>query len=98
MANIKKRVLVACGTSIATATYAATKIREMAEAEGISVDVIQCKAMEIKGRVQTVRPDMIVAMTPMPSDLGVKIFSGIPFLSGVGVDKLKADIVEELKK
>ena len=98
MTDLKKRVLVACGTSIATATYAATKIREMAEAAGIPVDVIQCKAMEIKGRVQTVKPHLIVAMTPMPNDLGVKVFSGIPFLSGVGVDKLKADILEELKK
>lgn len=93
----KKRVLVACGTSIATATVAAAKVKEIANQAGITVEVVQCKAGEIRGRVQTVNPHLIVAMTPVPKDLGIPVFSGLPFLSGVGIDKLKTDLLTVLK-
>lgn len=94
---VKKRVLVACGTAIATATHAANSVMETARAAGIDVEVSQCKAAEIKGKIQTFSPHVIVAMTPVPSDLGVPVFSGVPFLSGIGIDKLKADIIAALK-
>ena len=50
----KLRVLVACGTSIATATHVANSVKETAKAAGIDVDVAQCKAAEIKGKIQKV--------------------------------------------
>ena len=98
MALKLKRVLVACGTSIATATVAANKVKEIGEEAGIKVNVIQCKALEIRGRIQTVDPDLIVAMTPVPKDLGIPVLSGVPFLSGVGADKLKEDILKILSE
>ncbi len=94
----KKRILVACGTSIATATHAAHAVTETAKEAGIDVDVSQCKASEIRGKIQTFSPDIIIAMTPVPDDLGVPVFGGVPFLSGVGVDQLKADIVAALQE
>jgi PTS system galactitol-specific IIB component len=93
----KIRVLVACGTSIATATVAANKVREWAEEAGLKTDVAQCKAMEVRGKIQTYGPHIIVAMTPVPKDLGVPVFNGIPFLSGIGLDNLKQEILAALK-
>jgi PTS system galactitol-specific IIB component len=95
---MKKRVLVACGTSIATATHAASAVMDMAKEAGIEVEVAQCKAAEIRGKIQTYSPHVIVAMTPVPSDLGVPVFNGVPFLSGVMLDELKTSILEELRK
>jgi PTS system galactitol-specific IIB component len=94
---IKIRVLVACGTSIATATVAANKVREIAEKAGLKVDVAQCKALELRGKIQTYNPHVIVAMTPVPKDLGIPVFNGIPFLSGVGMDKLNQEILAALQ-
>jgi len=94
----KKRVLVACGTSIATATHAANAVKEMAKEAHLEVDVAQCKAAEIRGKIQTFSPHVIVAMTPVPSDLGVPTFSGVPFLSTIGLDQLKKDLIEVLSK
>jgi PTS system galactitol-specific IIB component len=94
---VKKRVLVACGTSIATATVAAHAVSDIAKAEGLEVEVAQCKAAEIHGKIQTFSPNVIVAMTPVPSDLGVPVFNGVPFLSGIGLDQLKSDLIEALK-
>ncbi len=93
----KKRILVACGTSIATATHAANAAMDLAKEHGIQVDVAQCKAAEIRGKLQTFPADVIIAMTPVPQDLNIPVFSGVPFLSGVGLDQLKQDLVEELK-
>ena len=93
----KKRILVACGTSIATATHAANAAMDVAKEHGIPVDVSQCKAAEIRGKLQTFPADVVIAMTPVPDDLGVKVLSGVPFLSGVGLDQLKSDLVEALK-
>ena len=92
-----KRILVACGTSIATATHAANAAMDIAKEAGVQVEVAQCKAAEIKFKMQTFPPDVIIAMTPVPDDLGVPVFSGVPFLSGVGLDQLKAELTEVLK-
>ncbi|MCG2768692.1 MAG: PTS sugar transporter subunit IIB [Anaerolineae bacterium] len=93
----EKRVLVACGTSIATATVVAEKVKDIAREAGIPVRVAQCKAAEIRGRIDTFTPHVIVATTPVPKDLGIPVFNGVPFLSGVGMDKLEAQILEVLK-
>jgi PTS system galactitol-specific IIB component len=94
----KKRVLVACGTSIATATHAANAVQDLAKDAGVDIETAQCKAAEIHGKIQTYSPHVIIAMTPVPDNLGVPTFNGVPFLSGIGLDQLKADILEELKK
>lgn len=94
----EKRVLIACGTAIATATVVAHKVKEIAKEAGIQVSVVQCKAAEVRGRIATFNPHAIVATTPVPKDLGIPVFNGVPFLSGVGMDALKAQIVEALKK
>ena len=94
----KKRVLIACGTSIATATHVASSVKDTAKEAGIDVDVAQCKAAEIRGKVQTFSPHVIVHTTPIPKDLGIPAFSGVPFLSGIGLDQLKADLIAALKE
>jgi PTS system galactitol-specific IIB component len=96
MAN-KIRVLVCCATSIATATVAAVKMKEIAQEAGVDVDVAQCKVAEVRGKIQTYAPHMIIGMTPPPPGLGIPVFNGVPFLSGLGMDKLKADIIATIK-
>jgi PTS system galactitol-specific IIB component len=96
--NSEKRVLIACGTAIATATVVAEKVKEIGKEAGIPVKVTQCKAAEIRGRIATFNPHVIVATTPVPKDLGIPVFNGVPFLSGVGMEELEAQIIEALKE
>lgn len=96
--NREKRVLVACGTSIATATVVAEKVKEIAQEAGIPVRVAQCKTAEVRGRIETFNPHIIVATTPVPKDLGIPVFNGLPFLSGIGMDELRAQILEALRR
>jgi PTS system galactitol-specific IIB component len=94
----EKRVLVACGTAIATATVAAAKVKEIAQEAGIPVSITQCKAAEVRGRALVWRPHLIVATTNVPKDLGVPVVNGVAFLSGIGLDTVKAQILEILRK
>ncbi len=93
----EKRVLVSCGTAIATSTVVAEKVKQIAKEAGIPVRVSQCKAAEIRSKVSTFRPHVIISTTPVPSDLGVPVVNGVPFLSGVGLDAVKMEILQALK-
>lgn len=95
--NGKKRVLVACGTAIATATVVAGKVKEIGKEIGVPVDVVQCKASEVRSKIDTFNPHLIVATTTVPDNLGVPVLNGVPFLSGAGADELKQKIRDELK-
>ena len=59
----KKRILVACGTAIATSTVVAKKIEELLKAKGIDVVVDQCKAAEASSKADMF--DLIVTTTPI---------------------------------
>ncbi len=91
------RILVACGTGIATSVLAANKIKQLLNARGIRVETLECKAVEVKSRVPTFRPDAIVSTTPVPPGSDVKVFSGIPLLTGIGADTLADEVAAYLR-
>ena len=94
-----KKVLVACGCAIATATALAQKIKHLAEQNKIAVQIEQCKAIEVPSKSLTFAPDLIVVSTetPPPADKNVPYLKGIAFLTGIGEDKLNAKVLEILR-
>lgn len=87
---LPKRILVACGTAVATSTVVARAIEEAMKARGIAVTTRQCKAAEIRGLLQGV--DLVVTTTPVPKDLGVPVIQTLAFLTGIG----KEDVIENI--
>ena len=80
----KKRILVACGTAIATSTVVARKIEEELAKRDIPVETTQCKASEVQSRVDG--HDLVVTTT-MVSDTGdIPVIRTVSFLTGVGID------------
>jgi PTS system galactitol-specific IIB component len=90
-----KRILVACGTAIATSTVVAKAIEEGLAERGIKVITRQCKAAEVKGLAYDA--DLIVTTTPVPKDLGVPVIQTLAFLTGVGKEDVLNQIEEALK-
>jgi len=90
-----KRILVACGTAIATSTVVAKAIEEALKARGIPVITRQCKAAEVKGLVSDY--DLVVATTPVPKDLGVPVIQTLAFLTGIGKEAAIEEIVGALQ-
>ena len=93
----KKRILVACGTGMATSTAAAESLREALEDQGISVEINQCKVSELKSQVDSFEPHVIVTTAKVSDDFGVPIFSGQPFLTGIGEDEVVEEIAQVVR-
>ena len=90
-----KRILVACGTAIATSTVVAIAIEEAMKARGIPVITRQCKATEVRGLAPGY--DLIVTTTPVPKDLTVPVIQTLAFLTGVGKEAVIEQIANALK-
>ncbi len=91
-----KRVLVACGTAIATSTVVAKAIEEGLAARGIPVITRQCKAAEVPALAKDF--DLVVTTTPVPSDLGIPVIQTLAFLTGIGKDQVLDQIAEILRR
>lgn len=90
----KKRILVVCGTGIATSTVVARKLEEELEKRGIEVETRQCKAAEVEGRLEGV--DLIVTTTPVPGNLGVPVIRTLAFLTGIGENEAVEEVAKKL--
>ena len=97
-----KRLIVACGSGVATSTTIAEKIKQRFENDNIScnVDAVDYKSImsELPSTdiyVYIAKPDEDVLATA--EKLGVKVFPGIPFLTSMGVDDVYEEIVAATK-
>lgn len=92
---VPKKILVACGTAIATSTVVAKKIEEMMKARGFTVTTSQCKAAEASSKAAGY--DMVVTTTPVSNIGDIPVLRTVSFLSGVGMEKDIDKIIELLK-
>jgi PTS system galactitol-specific IIB component len=89
-----KRVLIICGTGIATSTVVAIKVREHLQEAGIEAIVEQGKVMDLlHGEVNA---DLIVATTEVPSTVIVPVVRALPLLIGIGEEQVFEEIDKHL--
>lgn len=79
-----KRILVICGTGVATSTVVVQKVRSFIEAEGLSATISQGAVADLVSG--TPNADFIVATTQVPDHVQIPVIQGLPFLTGMGVD------------
>lgn len=91
---MKKKVIVACGGAVATSTVAANKIVELCKKNGVDMEICQCRISEIESNLPA---DLIVTTSKVKRDYGVPLITGMPFISGVGVAKTEAAILNVLQ-
>jgi len=77
-----KKILVACGTGIATSTVVTLKLQEALKNAGVEADVQQCKVSEVSSKTGV---DLIVTTTTYENP-NVPVFRSLAFLTGVGVE------------
>lgn len=99
----KKRLIVACGSGVATSTTIAEKIKNRFEDDGIEypVEAVDYKSIsnELPSSsiyVYIAKPDEEVLK--QASELNIDVYPGVPFLTGMGVDDVYNQIVESTKK
>ncbi|MCF0245320.1 MAG: PTS galactitol transporter subunit IIB [Ileibacterium sp.] len=91
---MKKKVIVACGGAVATSTIAANKVAELAKANQIAVEICQIRISEIASNLPA---DLIVTTSKVKRDYGVPLITGMPFISGIGIEKTEQSILNVLK-
>ncbi|MFD3157731.1 PTS sugar transporter subunit IIB [Haloimpatiens sp. FM7330] len=81
-----KNIIVACGSGVATSQTVASKISRMCEDEGIQANV---EAVDIKSLDSVIgQADIYVSIVPTEGlEIKIPTLSGIPFLTGMGIDE-----------
>lgn len=83
------KVIVACGSGVATSQTVASKIARLLSERGIDADVQAVDIKELKQHLRTA--DAYVSVVKTDEKFNVPVFNGIAFLTGMGQE-------EELKK
>lgn len=91
-----KTVLVACGAGIATSTVVNNAIEELAKENNIKVDLKQIKIAEVGAYADSA--DLLVTTAMTQKEYGFPVINARNFLTGIGIEDTKAQILEELKK
>ncbi len=91
----KKRILIVCGTAIATSTMVAMKVEELLKKRGIAAEVRRCMTSEAPNAAKAA--DLIVATTQV-TNVSIPVISGLAFITGIGVDKVEEEIVSTLRR
>ncbi len=91
-----KRILIVCGTGIATSTVVAKKVEEELKKRGIELETRQCKASEVTSNLEGI--DLIVSTTPVPENIGVPVVRTLAFLTGVGEEEAIEEIIKKIKE
>ena len=90
----KKRVLIVCGTGIATSTVVASKVEQLLKRNGIKAELR--RAMTSEAKTASKDADLIIATTQV-QDVKIPVLSGIPYITNIGVPKLEEEIVSILR-
>lgn len=91
-----KKIIVACGSGVATSQTVASKVEDLCKERGIPV---QTEAVDIRSLPMHVKhADLYVSIVPYDkTDYGIPTVSGIPFLTGIGLDKAMDEVEKILK-
>lgn len=89
-----KKVLVICGTGVATSTVVMQKLKAFLREKGINAALEQSKVSEALNKAE--RYDVIISTTAVPPSLSDKVINAVPLLTGIGKDQVYAEIEAKL--
>lgn len=90
-----KRIIISCGSGIATSTMAAVAVKNILESLSKDMEIIKCSVQEIQGYIDGAV--LIVSTAQVPFETNIPVVSGVPFLTGVGKEKTIEEITNILK-
>lgn len=95
-----KTILIMCGAGHATSTVVRAKVDRWLDAEGLKGQV-QIKQSAVTREVENIANgayDVVVSTTQVPDEIADRVINGVSLLTGVGADKVFAQIKAELEK
>lgn len=92
MAARELKILVACGSGVATSTVAQEAVKEICKKHGIPVRVLKSTMTEIQSKQDDV--DVIMVTTNYRKPVNKPLIKVFGLISGIGKDKIEREIVE----
>lgn len=91
-----KKIIVACGSGVATSQTVASKLLRLMDSRGVKVEV---EAVDMKSLDQHIKnADAYVSIVKPQKDYGIPVFNGVAFLTGVGMEQELDKIIEFINK
>lgn len=91
------KIVIACGSGIATSTVVEVKIRDIAQDNGLDITTNKMSMNEL----QSSKPEADLVITTSnyrAGDVGVKVLSGTPLLTGIGEEEFTEKLIAEVKE
>ena len=92
----KVKILVVCGSGVATSMHAAYKLREHLDRQKIPAVIDGAGNNELAGRAPAY--DIIISNNQVTAKIDKPVFTAIPLLTGIGEEDLVAKVILEIKK
>ncbi|KHD44107.1 PTS sugar transporter subunit IIB [Streptococcus hongkongensis] len=92
-----KKLLVMCGSGIATSTVVMGKVKTWLQENGYQdqVKLFQSKVAEEINHIDDY--DIVISTTVVPDKVKDKVIMGLPLLTGIGVDALWEEVKKEIE-
>ncbi len=92
-----KKILVMCGSGIATSTVVMGKVKTWLDENGYQdkVKLYQSKVAEEINHIDDY--DIVISTTVVPDKVKDKVIMGLPLLTGMGVDELWEEVRKEIE-
>lgn len=95
----KVKIIIACGSGIATSTIAADTVKTICKEEGIDCEIIKCRIYELSSRAKSKEVDIVLSTGKIDeSQFEKPSMSVIGLISGVNENKIRADLAQMLHK
>jgi galactitol PTS system EIIB component len=93
---MKKKVLVICGTGVATSTVIMGKLQQFLKEKGIQAELKQSKVTDVLNLAS--QYDVVISTTIVPPSITskVRVINAVPILTGMGKDEVFAEIESAL--
>ena len=90
-----KTIVVCCGAGMATSSILESKVKDLMKRSGIEATVLKSTITQLPGVLASNHVDLVVPSGKYNIE-GAPAVSGMPYLIGVGVEKMEKAIVDAL--
>ncbi|AQP53279.1 PTS galactitol transporter subunit IIB [Vagococcus penaei] len=92
-----KKMLIMCGTGVATSTIVTGKVKTWLKENGLENDVqlFQSKVADEMNKIDNY--DVVISTTIVPDKIKDKVIMGVPLLTNVGVDDMWKEVAKKIK-
>ncbi|MBB5180933.1 PTS system galactitol-specific IIB component [Planomicrobium koreense] len=93
-----KKLLIMCGTGIATSTVVKGKVEEWLKENNLNqeVKIYQSKVSDEINRIDEY--DVVLSTTLVPDKIKDKVINGVPLLTGIGIESMYEKVLAEIKR